>query len=243
MRGVYLVLVGLAMVGGIVNDGQAASVTMPVSSMKRVSMTVPKAQYVDDMKPVADRAVAGRKVEEYFNGMTTLRAEFSQKVEGEDFASEGTFYWRKPRQFLWQYETPVKQKIVGTGTAAYYVDQSVAGERGQVTQLPIEAGLGRLFAAKKLSLAAQGLQVVQAREGAKALEVVLALNRPTEADLQAGVRQVKLVFAKQPALVLARIEAADVTGATTRVSFDRVVANGPISGKLFEFTPGVYDER
>lgn len=238
MRGVYLILVGLAMV----SIGHSASVTLPVSSLKRVSMTVPKARYVEDWKAV-NGVEAGRKIEGYFNGIVTLQSEFSQFVQGEDFSSEGTFYWKKPRQFLWQYETPVKQKIVGTGTVAYYVDQSVAGGRGQVTQLPINAGLGRLFAAKKLDLAAQGLKVVEARENAKMLEVVLAFVKPTEADIQAGVRQVKLAFAKQPELQIARIEAVDMTGAVTRVTFDRVVAGKPLAGSLFAFTPGVYDER
>lgn len=182
---------------------------------------------------------ATRMAEDYFNGLATFKAEFSQHVTGEDFASEGTFYLKKPRQFLWQYDTPTRQKIVGTGTAVYYVDQSGPKGSGQVTQLPMDAGLNRLFGAKALKLNGNGLKAVGVASTPAEMTLTLRVDGNAKAD-QAGLKTVKMTFTRKPALAIMAIEATDVTHAVTRVTFSDIKTGGALAGKLFEFTPGVY---
>lgn len=185
--------------------------------------------------------VATSLVENYFNSLTTMKADFSQSVSGEAFASEGTFYLKRPRQFLWQYDTPVKQKIVSTGTAVYYVDQS-SGHDGQVTQLPMNSGLGKLFNAKVLRLPEEGLRVTSAVQSAGQLNVTLGLVPGGKIGPDGGFKQAMLTFDQEGSgkLTLRRVEVVDATGAKTSVSFDHVQTGTELSSALFKYTPGVY---
>lgn len=236
----------------------AASVTVPAvrpTYMTAASATAPAPNALASNAPAAKMTgvtrlpvgnvsgdlsleAATRLAEDYFNGLTTLQAEFSQSVTGEAFGSEGTFYLKKPRQFLWQYDTPTRQKIVGTGTAVYYVDQSSRKGDGQVTQLPMDAGLNRLFGAKALKLNGGGLRV--AGVYSTPAEMALTLTVDKGATGQAGLKAVKLVFARKPALVIRSIEATDTTQVVTRVTFADVKTGVAFTPKLFDFTPGVY---
>lgn len=228
----------------------AASSSTPEAVAKKAGVKVTK---VGDTraKPVATMDVittqlvpveaARAKVEGYFNTLSTLQADFSQSVTGQDMASEGMFSYKRPRQFLFQYDTPTKQKIVSTGTAVYYVDQS-SGHDSQVTQLPMSAGLGRIFGAKHLDLKDAGLRVSQAAQTASVLRVLVMAEKVVKMDDQAGLKQAWLVFDRLDGdkLQLARIEALDTLGVTTTVTFSHIKTGIPLSGSLFEYTPGVY---
>lgn len=237
-----------AMLGGVM----AASATVgagvaEAQAVRTASVTVPTPRAAQVRQAPAGAAdvtmeAATRMAEEYFNGLSTFQAEFSQSVTGEAFASEGTFYLKKPRQFVWQYDTPTRQKIVGTGTAVYYVDQSGPKGSGQVTQLPMDAGLNRLFGAKALKLNGGGLRVSGVASSPSELTLTLQVEKSARAD-QAGLKTVKLTFTRKPdrsLMAIMAIEATDVTGVVTRVSFSDIKTGVPLAAKLFEFTPGVY---
>jgi len=184
-------------------------------------------------------AEATRQVERYFNAMTTLKAEFTQQVTGEPFAGEGTLYVSRPGKFLWQYDTPVRQKIVNTGSAVYYVDQ----ERNQVTQLPMNAGVARLFNAKVVNLAKLGLHVVAVKDDPAAMTVTLRVDPKVFGEAQ-GIARMSMTFDKSPAgLQLRRFEAVDLTQVTTRVELRRIEAGVTFASDRFKFVPGVYREN
>ena len=192
-------------------------------------------------RPVAAPALteAGKMVEDYFNGIATLRAHFTQQATGDSFVQEGEFYLRRPRQFLWQYETPDRQKVISTGTAIYFVDQ----ERGdRVTQLPTNVGLARLFNTKVLSLARQGMEVTGARVTGNQLLIDLKMLEKTRLNDQAGLVSLRMVFARRP-MVLQRIDALDTTGVTTSVSFSNLQTGVELPRKLFDFVPPQYREN
>jgi outer membrane lipoprotein-sorting protein len=145
-------------------------------------------------------------------------------------------------QFLWQYATPVKQKVVGTGTAVYYVDQSARGGDGQVTQLPLDAGLGRLLRGAPLSLAKVGLQVNKVSDVA-GLRVIGLRSTQARQDQQ-GLRSMRMTFnttGKAPVLV--NFAATDTLGVTTQISLSGHQPGVALAKSLFAFKPGLYRER
>ncbi len=187
----------------------------------------------------AELVAAGKAVEDLFNAVTTMRATFTQHTAGEKFSSHGDFYWQKPGKFLWQYETPVRQKIVSTGTAVFYVDQST-GKDGQVTQLPFNAGLGRLFNARTLNLSKEGLRVIALQDTPQQRTLTLVMiDGKKEMDAGGLVRVRVMLRRDKGALVLAGLEGFDKMNNTTRVTFEDVVLGGAIPKKLFEFVPQV----
>lgn len=245
---VMAVFVGTGLVVGSVQAVPAVSRTVPTPTYNGGTANVRTATVRDASVTIIDISKgdvgleqAARMVEGYFNGLTTMQAEFSQSVTGQAFASEGTFYLKKPRQFLWQYDTPVKQKIISTGTAVYYKDE----ERNQVTQLPMNSGLARIFNAKKLNLAAEGLRVTGVQSTPRVLVVSLALDKRSFAEDQAGLRSVRMTFDRLPgnALQVREMEAVDTLQVTTKVSFSNVRTGVYFPPKLFDFTPGVYEQR
>lgn len=235
MRGYYGMMTGLAMV-------LAAGQVMAVSPTMVRSASVRQAS----VTTVAQTAQPGlsattRQVEDYFNDLTTFQAAFVQTVTGEKVPSRGTFSLKRPGKFVWQYDTPVKQKIVSTGSAAYYIDQT----RNQVTQLPMNAGVARLFNAKTLNLSKQGLRATRVRTNSNLLVVDFAVDKTLKTGDTTGLTQLALTFERMPGnnLRLKQIDGVDTLSVTTRVEFADIRENVSLSDKLFAFTPGVYEQR
>lgn len=233
----YGILAGLAIALMVadVHAAEVGSTNVRTATVRLASVTT-----------VADANVVGlsgatKQVEDYFNDLTTLQANFKQTVTGEAKPSTGTFYLSRPGKFLWQYEAPVRQRIISTGSAAYYVDQ----ERNQVTQLPMDAGVARLFNAKILNLSKQGLRATHVQTMASQLSVDFAVDKKIATSDQAGLVNLKLTFDRlgNGRLQLRQIDALDTLSVTTRVEFSSMRENVNLPTKLFDFTPGVYDQR
>jgi outer membrane lipoprotein-sorting protein len=199
----------------------------------------PAGQAAGEAQSAAELAVAAQTVEKYFNGISTLKANFTQKVTGEPFTSEGTFVWKKPKQFVWTYETPNRQRVISTGAAVYYSDD----ERHQVTQLPNNAGLARIFNAGRLNLAKSGLRVAAVQNEAHTYAVTLQVVGDDTREA-AAVKSLRIAFIRGvKGLTLASMEAIDLTGAVTRIGLNQVQTNVPVDAKVFAFTPGVYKQK
>lgn len=236
MRGLMVVAVAGAMLMAAALEAEAAVRAATVTQAGRSGAQ-------DGASSGVSLVEAGRLVERYFNGLGTLQADFSQQTTGEAFVQEGTFTLKKPRQFLWQYETPVRQRIISTGTAVYYIDQ----ERSQVTQLPVNAGLARFFNAADFKLAKAGAQVTGVKSTPTRLVVTLKLDGKTDGN-QAGMTSVVLSFARArgplPAgssgLTLEEIAAVDTLDVTTTVRFSNVKTGLVVSAEMFRYTPPQY---
>jgi outer membrane lipoprotein-sorting protein len=179
-------------------------------------------------------AMAGKLVENYVNGLKTFQASFTQRTTGEAFTQEGMFYLDKgtgPGKFLWNYQSPNKQRLIATGSALYFVDDESGGA---VTQLPVKAGLSRLFTGQMLSLAREGLKVTGATTRGNELEVRMAVANAK--DDSSGVKQISLFFQRSP-MQLVRADVLDAVDATTTVTFSNIRTGMPLDGKMFAFTP------
>lgn len=176
-------------------------------------------------------------VENYFNGLTTLQADFTQETSG-DVVQKGVFYLDRPvRKFIWAYTSPEKQRVIATGTATYFEGN------GQVTQLPSNAGLARFFTAKKLNLSDEGIRVSGTRQSAGQQSVMLEMDKSKMTEDQAALRKVELTFTNEADPVLQRVSALDATGATTTITFGRITTGQRFEKGFFDFTPGVYSKN
>lgn len=223
MRTLYLMLLALAM--GSLGFAQSPTVVKP-------------------KVPNADLLAATRLVEDYFNNLNTLQASFTQQqTDRPKQLAQGIFSLNRSQgQFLWQYQTPVRQQIIGTGTAVYYRDQSATRGDNQVTQLPLDAGMGRLLRGEKLNLSKVGLRV----NGMKSLNDTSTIQLaalPQARDAQ-GLRRVVLSFANIPnAPTLTGFAATDMLGVTTQVSFTNPQTGVAFAKGLFDFTPSRVNQR
>lgn len=212
-----------------------------VASVKKPSATV-VVTYAPLKPGEFTNAQGATLVENYFNSVTTMKAAFAQRSTGEAFVQEGVFYLKKPRQFVWQYETPNRQRVIGTGTAVYYQDQS-SGPNGQVTQLPNGGGMSFLFGGKKVNLADQGLKVIDVVSNAREVRVTLVAYAKRRDDM-GGIERVTVGFARKAGAVeLALVEAVDVTGVLTKLELNNVQRGVALDAKLFAFTPPQYREN
>lgn len=237
MRTSYLMLAILA------TTSSAWAAGKPVTNPARI----PTPAYTPSATTLSPAAAqkAAQQVEGAFNTLTTLQANFTQRATGDAFVREGTFVWKKPRQFVWNYTSPDRQKVIGTGTAVYFHDI----DRNQTTQLPLDAGLARLFTAKTFNLAAQNLKVTAVQETSTALTVTLK-PLTTSKNTAQTVTSLILSFTKvakpakgTPALTLTRLETTDLTQATTAITFSNPTYNTTVPASTFTFTPGVYEQK
>ncbi len=237
MRGYYGMLTGLAiaLAAGPVMAAPVSGTVVKTGVVRQASVTVV------DQTAMPGLSATTRQVEDYFNGLSTYQAAFVQSVTGEKVPSKGTFSLKRPGKFLWQYDTPMRQKIVSTGSAAYYVDQ----ERNQTTQLPMNAGVARLFNAKTLNLGKQGLRATHVRSNSQLLVVDFAVDKKIATGDNTGLTKLTLAFARLPGnnLRLTQIDGVDTLNVTTRVEFADIRENVALPDKLFAFTPGVYEQR
>lgn len=184
---------------------------------------------------------AAAEIEQYFNSMTTLEAAFTQTQSDKvGQPQKGTFKANRSKgQFVWQYITPVRQKVVGTGTAVYYVDQSARAGDGQVTQLPLDAGMGRLLRGGKLSLSAMKLQVASVKQNGALKTVMLTPTVGAGSVANQGLKSLEITLKTAPktAPTLAAFSATDALGVTMRISLTEVKAGGVIPASTFAYTP------
>jgi outer membrane lipoprotein carrier protein len=226
MRTYYLM--GLMMTSAIapaVTHAEASGVA-PVRSAAVTEAKAPTTSY--------SMAQAGKLVEDYFNAFTTMSAWFSQHSSNDQWSFEGTLLVKKPGQFVWNYQTPHKQRIIGTGTSVYYVDD----EGGQVTQLPIQGGIGKIIGAREVRLNKLGFKVTHLNQQGNQLDITLS---PVRADNQLKSITLNFNVAAKPQLI--GILVIDGVGSATQVSLSNIQTGVSLDPKVFKFTPPQYQNN
>jgi outer membrane lipoprotein carrier protein len=173
-------------------------------------------------------------LDQYFDGLTTLRATFTQTVKdarGKDVdRSSGTLVVARPGKFRWEVKAKDKgsgQLLVADGKNVWFFDRDLE----QVTVKPIDTALSST-PAMLLSGAAdlrQSFKVTTAgnREG---LDWVLVEPKKSEADF----RRALFGFGKGN---LQRMIIDDRLGQTSTIDFDSVTRNGKVAPDEVSFTP------
>lgn len=169
------------------------------------------------------------RVENYLNGITTLRARFFQ-VDPNGREKQGTLYIDRPGRLRLEYDPPVSVLMVANGSRLVYFDLDL----GQVSELPLTTPLAKLLIGKRVSLG-DDLEVLKIARAAGMLRLSLA----NKDDRGAGV--VTLVFNANP-LALRQWWVQDAQGQVTKVTLMDTSFGLPIDSALFEapepFSPG-----
>jgi outer membrane lipoprotein carrier protein len=184
----------------------------------------------------AQAADASTPLDQYFEGLHTLRASFTQSVKdarGKDVdKSTGTLVVSRPGKFRWEVQPKVGsgesgQLLVADGKNVWFFDRDLE----QVTVKPIDTALSST-PAMLLSGATDvrtSFKVTPAgsRDG---LDWVLVEPKQSEADF----RRALFGFAKGN---LQRMIIDDRLGQTATIDFDKVERNARVAPSEVSFTP------
>jgi outer membrane lipoprotein-sorting protein len=171
--------------------------------------------------PPADREIVAR-IEAWLQGVTTLRARFTQ-LAPDGRMSTGRVFLHRPGRLRFDYDPPSRVQLIATDWRLIFVDWAAR----QVNVLPLSQTPLAFLLDEKVQLSGE-LEVrrVQRRTGEIALEVVRA-KEPDQG-------RVVMVFAEQP-IELRRWAVTDPQGLTTTLLIEEPEYGVPLDPALFRF--------
>jgi outer membrane lipoprotein-sorting protein len=161
-------------------------------------------------------------VENYLNGIGTLKARFVQTANDGTSVS-GDFLLKRPGRLRFQYDRPVTDFIVADGTMIYYYD----GQMKQQSSAPISKSLADFFLRKKLNLSGDIRVSDVKREGKKVLLTLVQAKDPLSGSMT-------LVLNENP-MELKEWHVVDAQGLTTRVALSDTVTGIKLPSKYFHY--------
>jgi NAD+ synthase (glutamine-hydrolysing)/outer membrane lipoprotein carrier protein len=175
-------------------------------------------------------AAAVEQLKLFVSNTKTLSANFSQQVttqKGKTENATGLFSLLRPGLFRWQYQTPYDQEIIGDGKTIWVYDKELA----QVTKRTQNATLGSSPAA--LLAGDNTLEKnYKLKELPKTGTTEWLLATPKTPDNT--FKEVKIGLSNNE---LTEMILKDNFGNTTRIRFNALVKNPPLTAASFQFTP------
>jgi outer membrane lipoprotein carrier protein len=184
----------------------------------------------------ADLASVARAVDEHYNQLRTLEADFTETYRGNgmDRSESGTLWLKKPGKMRWEYRSPRDKLFLSDGKDAWFY---VPGDR-QARKTPVRkledlrSPLGLLLGKTRLEKELQGLSFAPDVTPLDPDNVVLRGVPKAMAD-----RISQVVLEVTPSYQICRIQVDEVDGAVTEYRFSRQKENVSISDDRFHFTP------
>jgi len=184
----------------------------------------------------ADVASVAKAVDEKYNHLKTLQADFTEiyRGVGMERTESGTLWLKKPGKMRWEYRSPKEKLFLSDGRSAWFW---VVGERQvQRTQLkqledllsPIAFLLGKTQLEKEL----QGLSVAPDVAPLEPGDTVLRGVPKAMAD-----RVAQIVLEITPEHWIRRILIEEVDDSTTEYRFTSQQENLPVADQKFQFEP------
>lgn len=185
---------------------------------------------------VLDVHALARAVDEHYNRLRTLQAEFTEIYRGSGIerTESGTLWLKKPGKMRWEYRSPREKLFLSDGKDAWFY---LPGDR-QVRKTPVRklddlrSPLGFLLGKTRLEKELHGLSaapdVAPLNEG----DMVLRGVPKTMAD---RINQVLLEIT--PADQIARIAIEEVDGSITEYRFINQKENVEVANQRFRFVP------
>jgi outer membrane lipoprotein-sorting protein len=164
------------------------------------------------------------RIEDYLNGIRSLKARFVQTASNGSFA-EGRVYIERPGRLRLDYAPPTPLQVYADGTWLIMVDS----ELKQVDQLPLGATPASVLVADRVQLSGR-IAVRGVERGARTLRLRLA----QAADPEAGT--LVLTFADAP-LALRQWSVIDAQGVKTDVALLDVETNIAIPRDVITYVP------
>ena len=180
---------------------------------------------------VVHAAQAPSFMTDFFTGLKTLQADFSQEVtDGNNRplqSSQGHMWIKRPGRFRWDYETPYRQQLVADGQRLWSYDEDLE-------QVTVQKAADVLTSTPAMLLSGE-----EPLEKVFNIELVTSDGDEQYVDLvpksdDSNVTRIQLVFSGK---VLVRIKADDNFGNTTVFSFTDFERNPALDDAIFVFTP------
>ncbi len=186
--------------------------------------------------PAPDVRATARAVDERYNHLRTLQAEFSEiyRGAGMERTESGTLWLKKPGKMRWEYRSPREKLFLSDGKDAWFY---VPGDR-QARKTPVRklddlrSPLGFLLGKARLEKELQGLSMAPDISPLTLGNLVL---RGVPKALAERVSQVVLEIT--PDNRIARIVVEELDGSTTEYRFTEQRENVEISDQKFRFSP------
>jgi outer membrane lipoprotein carrier protein len=182
-----------------------------------------------------DVHAASQAVDERYNHLHTLQAEFTEiyRGAGMERTESGTLWLKKPGKMRWQYRSPKEKLFLSDGKDAwFYVPGERQAQRTAVKKLDdLRSPLAFLLGKTKLEKELQGLSLASDVAPLTAGNVVLRGVPKSMAD---RVSQVLLEIT--PEHWIGRIVIEEADGSTTEYRFSGQKEDVAVTDQQFQFT-------
>jgi outer membrane lipoprotein carrier protein len=186
--------------------------------------------------PAPDIKAEARAVDEHYNHLRSLQAEFTELYRGSGMerTESGTLWLKKPGKMRWEYRSPREKLFVSDGHDAWFY---VPGDR-QARKTPVRklddlrSPLAFLLGKTKLEKELQGLSLAPDVSPLREADIVL---RGVPKGMEDRVSEILLEVT--PDHQLARIVINEVDGSVTEYRFADQKEDVQIADKQFRFDP------
>jgi outer membrane lipoprotein carrier protein len=184
----------------------------------------------------ADAPAIARAVDDHYNHLHTLQAEFTEIYHGAGMerTEAGTLWLKKPGKMRWEYRSPREKLFLGDGKNAwFYLPGDHQVRKTSMRKLDdLRSPLGFLLGKTRLEKELQGLSLAPDVTPLSPGNIVL---RGIPAAMADRVSHVLLEITAQSQI--ARISMEEVDGSVTEYRFSDQKENLEIEEQRFRFTP------
>jgi outer membrane lipoprotein carrier protein len=179
-------------------------------------------------------------VDNHYNHLQTLQAEFSETYQGEGIerAESGSLWLKKPGKMRWEYRSPREKLFLSDGKDAwFYLPGDRQVRRTSVKKLDdLRSPLGFLLGKTRLEKELQGLSLAPDVAPVTPGNFVL---RGVPKGMEDRIREVILEIT--PDYKIARIQFEEADDSVTEYRFSEQKENGQVADQRFKFVapPGV----
>ena len=164
-----------------------------------------------------------KKAEAYLNGITTLKARFTQ-VNADGSSHEGDLYISRPGKMRLVYDPPTPMLMVADGVFLIYVDK----EMDDVSHIDLNDTPAGLLLKANLSFTDPAVKLLGVKQGPGTLEITA-----TQAK-DAAVGKLTFVFSEGP-FELKQWRVVDAQNKEVRVTLSNPVLGRKLDAKLFKY--------
>jgi outer membrane lipoprotein carrier protein len=190
----------------------------------------------DSADPRPEVHALAHAVDEHYNHLRTLQAEFTEIYLGSGIerTEAGTLWLKKPGKMRWEYRSPREKLFVSDGHDAwFYVPDDRQARKTPVKKLDdLRSPLAFLLGKTKLEKELRGLSLAPDFAPLDPADVVVRGVPEALAD-----RVSEIVLEITPDHRIARIVINEVDGSVTEYRFSQQKENLQISDGRFEFAP------
>lgn len=178
--------------------------------------------------------VIAENVDQHYNRLRTLEAEFTEIYRGSGVEREesGTLWLKKPRKMRWEYRSPKEKLFISDGRDAWlYLPDDKQVRKTEVRKLDdLRSPLAFLLGKTKLEKELQGLSLAPDRTALAPEDVVL---RGIPKGMEDRVGEILLEIA--PDYQITRILIEEVDGAETEYRFNQQKEDVAVPDQRFHF--------